>query len=111
SLLCERVKRVGRSFNCTIEKFVGGFEILIGPIIVGKIYENPGVLRTKRRRFFQIGSGLCPFALATLDCSNRHVDFRRVWQTSFCNRKLVQGFLIIPLAIIIVKSKREMCLG
>ena len=70
------IKRVGRGFDCAIVKLICGFEVLVGAIIVGKIYEDECVLWTEGCGFLQIGRGLSPFALATLNRSNRHVDFR-----------------------------------
>ena len=71
-----RAKRIGRGFDGTIENLVRGFEIFVGAIIVGEIYKNKCVLWTERRRFLEIGGGLRPFSLATLNGSNRHVNFR-----------------------------------
>ena len=107
-LLRARAQRIWCGFDGPIEKFVRGLEILVGAIIIGEIFENPGVLRTKRCRLLQVGGRLLPFALTALDRTNGHVYFRRVWQTSLRDGKFVERCLVIALTIIMVKAKREM---
>src|SRR5207253_7416448 len=64
-------------------------------------------LWTAGRRLLEVGCGLPPFALTALNRCNRHVHVWGIWQTSFRNRKFVQRFLIIALAIVIIKTERE----
>src|SRR4029077_6455974 len=70
-----RTKRFRRSVDRTVKNLLCSFKISGGIVIVGKILENPGVLGTDGRRSLHIRSGLFPFALATLDRANGHINF------------------------------------
>ena len=111
SLLRTRAKRIRRGFDGAVVKLVRLFEISVGAIIVGQVFQKKGVLRIKRCRFLQMGSGVSPFALAALDRANRQITIRGVWQTLFRDRKFVESGLIIAFAIVVIKTEREMRLG
>ena len=105
-----RAHRARRDFDRAIEKFVRTFEIVSCAIILGEIHQKKCILWTQGSRFLHVSGGFSPFALPTLNRSNREKNIGRIRQSFSGDGEFVQSPLVIALAIIMVKAERHVCL-
>src|SRR4029453_2077228 len=85
-----RIDRQGEVHNP-----IRGLEVSCHLIIEKQILERPGILWVEADRFFEVGGGLLPFPLPTLNGADDEIDLRIVRQTALGDGEFLQRSLIV----------------